>query len=168
MAVTPASLLLLIAVSSSLTVVSAVMPSIFVPLTIKFSNALFNSFFALFNSSSVLYLVSSFTSPSLTLFSHRLLPVLILFDWVDVIPRAFWSSFESADICNVCLLSFAVNARISFESLPSPTVTVPTVTFSEPKALSSFFCKLFVKSPNSKFVISSLSPISSIFFVCPP
>ena len=165
MAVTPASLLLLIAVSSPSTVVSAVMPSIFVPLTVKFSNALFNSFFALFNSSSVLYSMS-FTSPSLTLFSHRLLPVLILFDWVDVIPRAFWSSFEPADICNVCLLSFAVNARISFESLPSPTVTVPTVTFSEPKALFSLFCKLFLKSSN--FVISSLSPISSIFFVCPP
>ena len=158
MAVTPASLLLLIAVSSSLTVVSAVMPSIFVPLTVKFSNALFNSSF-------VLYLVS-FSSPSLSLFSHRLLPVLILFDWVDVIPRAFWSSFESADICNVCLLSFAVNVRISFESLPSPTVTVPTVAFPEPKALSSFFCKLSLKA--SKSFISSLSPISSIFFVCPP
>lgn len=150
MAVTPASLLLLIAVSSPSTVVSAVILSIFAPLTVKFSNALFNSSF-----------VAYFPSPSLSLFSHRLLPVLILFDWVDVIPRAFWSSFEAADICNVCLLSAAVNVRLTFESLPFPTVTFP-----EPKALSSFFCKLSLKA--SKSFISSLSPISSIFFVCPP
>ena len=162
MAVTPASLLLLIAVSSSLTVVSAVMPSIFVPLTVKFSNALFNSSF-------VLYLVF-FSSPSLSLFSHRLLPVLILFDWVDVIPRAFWSSFESADICNVCLLSFAVLsvAVLSFGivNVSLCSSSSPTVTFPEPKALFSFVCKLVLKSENS--FISSLSPISSIFFVCPP
>ena len=150
MAVTPASLLLLIEVSSPSTVVSAVILSIFAPLTVKFFNASFNSSFVLY-----------FPSPSLSLFSHRLLPVLILFDWVDVIPRAFWSSFEPADICNVCLLSVAVNVRLPFESLPFPTVTFP-----EPKALSSFFCKLSLKA--SKSFISSLSPISSIFFVCPP
>ncbi len=148
MAVTPASLLLLIAVSSPSTVVSAVILSIFAPLTVKFFNASFNSSFVLY-----------FPSPSLSLFSHRLLPVLILFDWVDVIPRAFWSSFESADICNVCLLSVAVNVRLPFESSP-------TVTFPEPKALSSLFCKLSLKALKS--FISSLSPISSIFFVCPP
>lgn len=127
MAVTPASLLLLIAVSSPSTVVSAVILSIFAPLTVKFFNASFNFSF-----------VSYFPSPSLTLFSHRLLPVLILFDWVDVIPRAFWSSFESADICNVCLLSVAVNVRMLFESLPSPTVTFPTVTFPEPRLYPAF------------------------------